>query len=69
MIKVSPLLHPTVLRQNSCSKQFSRSNQQKVVTMVKFDINSKAKLNSGYEIPRLGYGVSDTQAVFRELRT
>lgn len=25
--------------------------------MAKFDINSKVKLNSGYEIPILGYGM------------
>ena len=27
-------------------------------TMTKFDINTKYRMNSGYEIPVLGYGVS-----------
>lgn len=45
-------LHPTSLR----------AQQRTMTTSIPetFDINTKYKLNSGYEIPVLGYGVYQT---------
>lgn len=40
----------------------TRSLQTSAVTMAKLDINSKLRLNSGEEIPRLGFGVYQTPA-------
>ncbi len=54
-------LHQKLLsgrRINDSRRSFAAS----AINMAKLDINSKIKLNSGYEIPRLGFGVYQTPA-------
>ncbi|CCD46922.1 hypothetical protein BofuT4_P038240.1 [Botrytis cinerea T4] len=41
------------------SRSFRASSKN---NMTKFDINSKLRMNSGYDIPILGYGVYQTPA-------
>ncbi|KAF7891707.1 hypothetical protein EAF00_008009 [Botryotinia globosa] len=48
------------LVQASHSRSFTASSKNK--NMTKFDINSKLRMNSGYDIPILGYGVYQTPA-------
>lgn len=56
----------TLFRFNHIPKFQSRSFTASVAAMASFDINSKIKLPSGYEIPRLGYGVYQTPAAEAE---
>lgn len=44
-------------RQSSVSQRLFSTSLAK---MAKLDINSKLRMNSGYEIPMLGYGVYQT---------
>jgi hypothetical protein len=48
-------LHQSFLQNNIRNSQ-TRSFTASTIAMAKFDINSKVKLNSGEEIPRLGFG-------------
>ncbi|TIA28177.1 Aldo/keto reductase [Aureobasidium pullulans] len=52
--RVTQLLHH--FTSSTASRNFSSST----LTMGKFDINSTVRMNSGYDIPLLGYGVYQT---------
>lgn len=49
------VFHRAIVRGRNLSYQ-KRSFAVSTWAMAKLDINSKVKLNSGYEIPILGYG-------------